>query len=542
MPSQPSATQIRLNSITACLKAAVDTVNILSDSLSVSFLQSISATTQSLVKLMETVKYNQNECTLLLEQTLVVLQAIIDICVNSDTLGILSPIMLGHIGDFILTLHKIHIFVEAYQGGNRIKILLRSSELSTLLKDCKTGLQNALNVFKVNTAANLFKNIDEMQKNAKEKHQEVLDLIASLSDTTNSETTSSFSRVLPSSFNSSTSLSMLPSMPKIFHGRESELSDILQLFTQNAPRIAVLGAGGMGKTSLARAVLHHPDIRLEYGECRIFVACDGVSTAAELVALIANYQGLELGKNPTQQIIRHFASRPPTLLMLDNLETAWEPMGSRNEIEKFLSLLTDIQQLALLWYLLRRNQINIVTIKLTSYQIEMVSKFCEPFEYHLTTAIKLTCTIIPQLPKDLAEFQATQYLCTTYQWYLGTTITGLSTIIPQLPGIEKTWQNCQPPNTAVPHCQGLKRLGRIPATQYGCTTWYLGTTITGLSTIIPQLPGIEKTWQNSGPPNTIVPQLLPVASGYHNYRKLGPSAPLYHRYCKWCFSATITGN
>ncbi|KAJ7192658.1 hypothetical protein GGX14DRAFT_528349 [Mycena pura] len=350
MPSQPSATQIRLNSITACLKAAVDTVNILSDRLNVSFLQSISATTQSLVKLMETIKHNQNECTLLLEQTLVVLQAIIDICVNSDTLGILSPIMLGHIGDFILTLHKIHIFVEAHQGGNRIKILLRSSELSTLLKDCKTGLQNALDVFKVNTA-HLFKDIDEMQKNAKEKHQEVLDLIASLSDTTNSETTSSFSRVLSSSFNSSTSLSMLPSMPKIFHGRESELSEILQLFTQDAPRIAVLGAGGMGKTSLARAVLHHPDISLKYGEYRIFVACDGVSTAAELVALIGNYQGLELGKNPAQ-IIRHFASRPPTLLILDNLETAWEPMGSRNEIEKFLTLLTDIQQLALIVSLL----------------------------------------------------------------------------------------------------------------------------------------------------------------------------------------------
>ncbi|KAJ7215039.1 P-loop containing nucleoside triphosphate hydrolase protein [Mycena pura] len=141
---------------------------------------------------------------------------------------------------------------------------------------------------------------------------------------------------------------MLPSVPKIFHGRESELSNILQLFTQDAPRIAVLGAGGMGKTSLARAVLHHPDINVKYGEYRIFVTCDGVSTAAELVALIANYQGLELGENPTQQIIRHFASRPPTLLILDNLETAWEPMGSRIEIEKFLSLLTDIQQLALI--------------------------------------------------------------------------------------------------------------------------------------------------------------------------------------------------
>ncbi|KAJ7195930.1 P-loop containing nucleoside triphosphate hydrolase protein, partial [Mycena pura] len=136
--------------------------------------------------------------------------------------------------------------------------------------------------------------------------------------------------------------------PQIFHGRESELSDILQLFTYNAPRIAILGAGGMGKTSVARAVLHHPDITLKYGECRMFVACDVASTVAELVTLIANYLGLQHGKNPKQQILHHFSSRPPTLLILDNLETSWEPTVSRKEIEEFLSLLTDIPHLALI--------------------------------------------------------------------------------------------------------------------------------------------------------------------------------------------------
>ncbi|KAJ7190454.1 P-loop containing nucleoside triphosphate hydrolase protein, partial [Mycena pura] len=139
-----------------------------------------------------------------------------------------------------------------------------------------------------------------------------------------------------------------PSMPQIFHGRESELSNILQLFTQGAPRIAIFGAGGMGKTSLARAVLHHPDIIHKYGECRIFVACDVASTMPELEALMVNYLGLKLGKNPTQQIIHHFESRPPNLLILDNLETAWESSGSRKEIEEFLALLTDLQHLAVI--------------------------------------------------------------------------------------------------------------------------------------------------------------------------------------------------
>jgi hypothetical protein len=35
-------------------------------------------------------------------------------------------------------------------------------------------------------------------------------------------------------------------------------------------------------------------------------------------------------------------------LILDNLETVWEPADSYNDIEKFLSLLTDVEDLALM--------------------------------------------------------------------------------------------------------------------------------------------------------------------------------------------------
>ncbi|KAJ7197403.1 P-loop containing nucleoside triphosphate hydrolase protein [Mycena pura] len=147
---------------------------------------------------------------------------------------------------------------------------------------------------------------------------------------------------------SSTSISMLPSEPKIFHGRESDLSHILRLFTEGIPRIAILGAGGMGKSSLARAVLHHSDISLKYQDHRLFVSCDSASTKGELVSLIGTHLGLKPGKGLARQIVRHLSHGPPCLLILDNLETAWEPTGSRPEIEEYLSLLTDIQHLALI--------------------------------------------------------------------------------------------------------------------------------------------------------------------------------------------------
>ncbi|KAJ7806232.1 P-loop containing nucleoside triphosphate hydrolase protein [Mycena olivaceomarginata] len=135
---------------------------------------------------------------------------------------------------------------------------------------------------------------------------------------------------------------MLPSEPKIFHGRESELSDILHLFNTGNPRIAILGAGGMGKTSLARVLLHHPDIIARYAQNRFFVACSSAMTTLELVNLIGAHLGLKPGKYLTQAVLQHFSSNPPSLLILDELETLWEPASSRGDIEELLSLLTSI--------------------------------------------------------------------------------------------------------------------------------------------------------------------------------------------------------
>ncbi|KAJ7915975.1 P-loop containing nucleoside triphosphate hydrolase protein [Mycena leptocephala] len=140
---------------------------------------------------------------------------------------------------------------------------------------------------------------------------------------------------------------MLPSKPKIFYGRDSELSDILQLFSQGTPKIAILGAGGMGKTSLARAVIHHTEITERYNQHRFFVACDAAANQVELAALIGAHVGLKPGKDLTHPVIQYFSSSSESLLILDNLETLWEPVESCGKIEEFLSLLTGVDHLAL---------------------------------------------------------------------------------------------------------------------------------------------------------------------------------------------------
>ncbi|KAJ7849043.1 hypothetical protein B0H13DRAFT_1906397 [Mycena leptocephala] len=346
MPPQPTVATIQLNNITTCLNLTICTLETLASSLKSPLLMAMANTTQSLLKNMQTVKQNKNECSQLMEQTYELLNAILIVHIKSDTGGELPPSVLTHIGKFTETLHKIHTFVEAQQDGSKVKKFFRQGEMSTLLKDCKAGLQQGFEVFQV-PMVNYMKDITQIQEDAEKRNTEVLAMIEAVSDTTSSDRSSSISGLYSGSHNSSNSISMLPSEPKIFHGRDSELSDILHLFSQGTPRIAILGAGGMGKTSLARATIHHTEITERYNQHRFFVACDSAATQVELAALIGAHVGLKPGKDLTHPVIQYFSSSSKSLLILDNLETLWEPVESRSKIEEFLSLLTGVDHLAL---------------------------------------------------------------------------------------------------------------------------------------------------------------------------------------------------
>ncbi|KAF8153728.1 hypothetical protein K438DRAFT_1863472 [Mycena galopus ATCC 62051] len=103
----------------------------------------------------------------------------------------------------------------------------------------------------------------------------------------------------------------------------------------------------MGKTSLARAVLHHPDTSSKF-EHRFFVSAEAATTSVELAALIGLHVGLKSGQDLTKPVVQYFSRKMSCLLILDNLETVWEPIHSRAGVEEFLSLLTSLEHLALI--------------------------------------------------------------------------------------------------------------------------------------------------------------------------------------------------
>ncbi|KAJ7462965.1 hypothetical protein FB451DRAFT_1495053 [Mycena latifolia] len=349
MPHPSTAPQDRLNNIVTSLNTAVSTLAMVAESFQTPFLGPISNILYSLltaVQVFQAVKRNQDDCTQMLEQIDELIYAVIWVHMKSDTAGELSPTLLHNLGQFTETLQKVHTYVEAEQEKSKIKQFFRQGEMRTLLKACHTGLEQALEVFKIE-GAKVLRDVTDMQEYAQKTHQEVLELISSLSEGI-SDSGSSISRVLSTSHNSSNSFSLLPSEPKIFHGREFEVSAIIQQLNQPIPRVAILGGGGMGKTSLARAIVHHPQISAKYEQHRFFVVCDAASNSVHLAALIGAHVGLNPGQDLLKPVVHYFSGSPPSILILDNLETVWEPRECRADVEKFLALLADIDHLALI--------------------------------------------------------------------------------------------------------------------------------------------------------------------------------------------------
>ncbi|KAJ7244222.1 hypothetical protein C8J57DRAFT_1525080 [Mycena rebaudengoi] len=104
---------------------------------------------------------------------------------------------------------------------------------------------------------------------------------------------------------------------------------------------------GHGKTSLATAAPHNPQVEAKYSH-RYFVPCHLSPTFTELTVTITDHIGLEKGPNMAKKVAHYFAHAPPSLLVLDNLETPWEAPSARSEVEEFLSLLTDVPHLGLM--------------------------------------------------------------------------------------------------------------------------------------------------------------------------------------------------
>lgn len=146
---------------------------------------------------------------------------------------------------------------------------------------------------------------------------------------------------------------VLPAKPAVFYGRENDLDRLVAhtLTTRTAP-LAIMGAGGIGKTTLALKVLHDSRVRSHFSKNRFFVSCDGASGTDAVLGQLSLKLDVQKSKDESlwSAIIDNIRSRQRTCLVLDNFESIWSPKdaSSRDEAEVFLTQLAVLEELTLI--------------------------------------------------------------------------------------------------------------------------------------------------------------------------------------------------
>ncbi|KZV59318.1 hypothetical protein PENSPDRAFT_760458 [Peniophora sp. CONT] len=161
----------------------------------------------------------------------------------------------------------------------------------------------------------------------------------------------------------------------IFYGRESEVEAAVDLILNKAPaRVAILGPGGIGKTSIAFAILHHGSVQARYTDRRCFMSCEATTSSDAVLRALADALGFTLDSNLSFESARHslmrYLAERSGIICLDNLETPLD--ADKRAVEDLLRGIAALPSIALL---VTSRDTSIPTLKWTSPRLEHIKPF-----------------------------------------------------------------------------------------------------------------------------------------------------------------------